>query len=65
MVLLDHIALQLDREGIKGREDGERGRGWGYSKEAMNLNISVKGGRLIEGGDLSRDACYLRKYGTY
>ena len=45
---LDHIALQLDREGIKGREDGERGGGggggWGYSKEAMNLDISVKGG---------------------
>ena len=26
---LDHIALQLDREGIKGREDGERGGGGG------------------------------------
>ena len=26
---LDHIALQLNREGIKGREDGERGGGGG------------------------------------
>ena len=25
--MLDHIALQLDREGIKGREDGERSGG--------------------------------------
>ena len=35
--LLDHIALQLDREGIKGREDDERGGGGGnYSGEAIN-----------------------------
>ena len=27
--MLDHTALELDREGIKGREDGERGRGGG------------------------------------
>ena len=33
--LLDHIALQLDREGIKGREDGERSAD----------------GRFFEGGD--------------
>ena len=45
-VLLDHIALQLDREKIKGREDGEKS-GW----EAIILNISVKEGRLFEGGD--------------
>ena len=36
--MLDHIALQLDREGIKGREDDERGGGGGsnYSGEAIN-----------------------------
>jgi len=34
--MLDHIALQLDREGIKGQEDGERRGG---------------GGRLFEEGD--------------
>ena len=34
-VLLDQIQLQLDREGIKEREDGERGGG----------------GRLFKGGD--------------
>ena len=34
-ILLDQAPLQLDREGIKEREDGERGGG----------------GRLLEGGD--------------
>ena len=34
--MLDHIALQLDREGIKGQEDSKR-RG--------------EGGQLFEGGD--------------
>ena len=50
-VLLDQIQLQLDREGIKEREDGERGGGGGgdYSREATILNISIKGGRLFEG----------------
>ena len=50
-VLLDQIQLQLDREGIKEREDGERGGGGGgdYSREAIILNISIKGGRLFEG----------------
>ena len=33
--MLDQASLQLDREGIKAREDGERGGG----------------GRLLEGGD--------------
>jgi len=51
--LLDQIPLQLDREGIKGREDGERGGG---------------GRRLFEGGLFrifppKRDG-YSRKYGT-
>ena len=44
-VLLDQIALQLDREGIKEREDGEKGGGGGgggYSREAIILKISIK-----------------------
>ena len=46
---LTQIPLQLDREGIKEREDGERGGGGGdYSRETIMLNISIKGGRLIE-----------------
>ena len=54
--MLDHTALQLDREGIKEREDGERGSEAGgggdvYSREAIILNISFKGGRLFKGGD--------------
>ena len=48
-VFLDQIQLQLDREGIKEREDGERGGGGDYLREAIILNISIKGGRLFEG----------------
>ena len=55
-VLLDLIPLQLDREGRKEREDGDKdgGEGGDYSMEAIILNISMKrrgGGRLFEGGD--------------
>lgn len=39
--MLNPIALQLDREEIKGREDGERGD---CSREAIILSVSVKGG---------------------
>ena len=47
-VLPDQIPLQLDREEIREREDGERGGGGGvYSKEAIILNISIKGGLLF------------------
>ena len=45
-VLPDQIPLQLDREEIREREDGERGGGV-YSKEAIILNISIKGGLLF------------------
>ena len=31
-ILLDHIALQLNREGIKGREDAERGGRGGITR---------------------------------
>ena len=54
-VLLDEIPLQLDKEGIKERENDETGGGWGddYSRETIISNISIKGGRrwLFEGGD--------------
>ena len=44
-VILDRIALQLYREGIKGREDSERRGGEGdNSRETIILNISIKGG---------------------
>ena len=46
-VPLQVFYFELDRERIKGREDG---RGWGdYSREAIILNILVKVGRLFEG----------------
>ena len=52
----------LDRDGIKENEMA-RGLTGDYSKEAIILNISVKGGRLFEAGDLPRDGYYSRKYG--
>ena len=52
-----HFNFQLDREGIKGREDSERrGGGGDYSREAIILNISVK----ERGGDYSREAINQR-----
>ena len=39
------------------------GGGGNYLREAIILNISVKGGRLFEGDDQSRDGYYSRKYG--
>ena len=57
------LALQLDREGIKGREDGQRGGGRGdYSREAIILSISVKGGGgggVIEGRLLFEEIRYF------
>ena len=32
-----------------------------FSKEAIILNISIRGGRLFEGGDKSIDGYYSRK----
>ena len=40
------------------------GGGGHYTREAIIFNISIKRGRLFEGGDLSRDGYYWRKYGT-
>ena len=51
-VLLDHIALQLDREEIKGREDGKRLRG-----------ATIQGRRLIKGPLLL--SYYSRKYSIF
>ena len=48
---MDQIPLQLDREGIKEREDGERDGGGDYSREAVISNIAIKGGWLFEGGN--------------
>ena len=55
--MLDQVPLQLDREGIKEREDGERGVG-AYSREAIISNISTKEGRLIEGRLLLEEIRY-------
>ena len=50
IVLLHQISLQLDRERIKGREDGERvGGGGDYWREAIISNISIKGGEIFLG----------------
>ena len=48
--MLDQILLQLDREGIKEREDGEIEGGGGEA--VIILNISIKGEQLFEGGDV-------------
>ena len=65
--MLNLRALQFDREGITGREDGERGGGRGdYSREAITLSISIKGGviirgrRLIEGRLLLEEIRYVK-----
>ena len=42
-VLLDHITLELDREGIKRREDGD------YFKYFCQRGAIIRGRRLIEG----------------
>ena len=51
IVLLDHTAIQLDREGIKGREDGERDGG-----RLFKIFPSKR-------RDYSREGYYPRKYG--
>ena len=39
--MLDHIALQLDREEIKGREDGKRSKWGDYLREAINQGTAI------------------------
>ena len=50
--LLNLIALELDREGIKERENGERG--------GVGEGSIIRGSRLFEGDDYSRDGYYSR-----
>ena len=57
--MLDHTALQLDREGIKEREDGERGSEAGGGGKTI-----IRGRRLFyifpsKGGDYSGEAIIL------
>jgi len=63
--LLNDIALQLDSEGIKGREDGERGSGVGlfergnefkYFRQRGAIN---RGRRFIKGPMLFEEIWYL------
>ena len=57
---MDQIPLQLDREGIKEREDGERDGGGDYSREAVISNISIKGGWLFEGGNINQWTAFIQ-----
>ena len=52
-MLLDQNPLQLDSEGIKERENGERGEGRQLFEGGNFFNISIKGvgGGLFEVGD--------------
>ena len=55
---MDQIPLQLDREGIKEREDleiGVLGGGGNYSRKVIFSNISIKGVQL-KGDKYSREA---------
>ena len=45
-VLLDHLAVQPDKEVIKGREDDKRGGG-DYSREAINLGEAIIRGNTV------------------
>ena len=64
-VLLDHVALQLNREGIKGGKDGKKSAGWGglfeegdYFKYFHQRVAIVRGRRLIEGWLLFEEILY-------
>ena len=52
---MDQIPLQLDREGIKEREDGERDGGGGlfeggsYFKYCHQRGVIIRGRQLIKG----------------
>ena len=68
---MDQIPLQLDREGIKEREDLEIGVLGGGGEQLFeegdffkyfHQRGAAEGGQIFEGGDESRDACYLTKY---
>ena len=66
--MLNRGALQLDREGITGREDGERGRGEGrlfeggdYFKYFHQRGAIIRGRRLIEGRLPLEEMQYIKK----
>ena len=62
--MLNLVALQIDRDGKKGREDGERGGEGRLFEGGDYFKHFRKRGRLFEGGDQSRDSHYSRKYGN-
>ena len=62
--MLDQIPLQLDKEGIKEREDGKRGAvGGDYSREATILNIKgeaiIRGKAIIQGNTVVSSLIYI------
>ena len=59
--MLNLVIIQLDRDGKKGREDGERGD---YSREAIILSISVRGGDYLREAINRGTAIISRKYGN-
>ena len=52
--MLDHIALELDREGIKGREDSE-GRWGGAANISVKRGVINRGTAIIRGNTVTRD----------
>ena len=52
---MDQIPLQLDREGIKEREDGERDGGGGIIRGRQLFQIFPS-----KGGDYSREAILIK-----
>ena len=45
MFVIQDVIFQLEREGIREKENGEGGRGSDYSREEIVLSVSVKEGR--------------------
>ena len=57
--MLDHIAIQLDREGIKGREDGERGGRIIISRETIIFEIFPSKGGNYSGEAINQGTAIL------
>ena len=62
-VLLDQIPLQLEREGIKEREDDERG-GWHCSRESFIKIFPSKGGNYSR-EVINRGTAIIQWYSIY
>jgi len=61
--LQDQTPLHLDREGRKGREDGERGEGRLFEGGDYLKYLRLRRGNIIDGGRrLMRDGYSSRKY---